>query len=73
MATDVQRQLHQALKAHKVRLEIQRDDAPGCDLNDRIWATGQLLEWLNQAVEPVTFRLLEKTAYAALAESPRRA
>jgi hypothetical protein len=34
MSKAAQRQLHQALKARKLRLEIERDSAPGCDLDE---------------------------------------
>jgi hypothetical protein len=54
--TDAQRQLHQALKTHKSDLEIERGAALDYDLDDRIEATGQLLEWLEQALETPTFR-----------------
>jgi hypothetical protein len=60
--TDAQRKLHQALKAHKFDLEIERDAASDCDLEERIEATGQLLEWLEQALEPPTFRQAQPEA-----------
>jgi hypothetical protein len=50
-----ERQLYQALKAHKVELEITRRVASGRDreaLNRRVEAVWQLLEWLSQAPEP---------------------
>jgi hypothetical protein len=50
--TQAQRDLYQALKAHKSDLEIQRDDAPACVREDRIEATRRVLEWLDhQAFE----------------------
>ena len=49
--TDAQRQLRQVLKAHQSDLEIERDAASGSDLEERIEATRQLLEWLEQAAE----------------------
>jgi hypothetical protein len=51
--TDARVQLFQALKAHKFELEIERDGASDCDLEERIEATRQLLEWLSKALEPV--------------------
>jgi hypothetical protein len=56
MTTDAQRQLHQALKTHTSDLEIERGSALDCDLDDRIEAARQLLEWLEQALETPTFR-----------------
>jgi hypothetical protein len=51
-ATEAQVELYQALKAHKSDLKIQRDAAPGCDLDERIEATGRVLQWLDhQAFE----------------------
>jgi hypothetical protein len=50
--TDAQRKLHQALKAHKFDLEIERDAASDCDLEERIEATRRVLKWLEQALEP---------------------
>jgi hypothetical protein len=51
-ATEAQGELHQALKAHQSDLEIQRDAAPACGLEDRIEATRRVLEWLDhQAFE----------------------
>jgi hypothetical protein len=50
--TEAQSELYQALKAHQSDLEIQRDAAPGCDLDERIEATGRVLQWLDhQAFE----------------------
>jgi hypothetical protein len=52
--TTRERQLYQALKAHKFELEITRSDASGPDreaVNRRIEAAWQLLEWLSQALE----------------------
>jgi hypothetical protein len=46
--TDAQRQVEQALKAQKSDLEAQRDDAPGCDLDDQIEATRHVLKWLDE-------------------------
>ena len=41
-----------ATEAHQSDLEIQRDAAPACDLEDRIEATRRVLEWLDhQAFE----------------------
>ena len=51
--TRAQRKLEQALKAQLSALETQRDDAPGCDLDDQIEATRSVLKWLDeQALEP---------------------
>jgi hypothetical protein len=36
-----------ATEAHQSDLEIQRDAAPACDLEDRIEATRRVLEWLD--------------------------
>jgi hypothetical protein len=50
--TEAQAELYQALKAHQSDLEIQRDAAPDCGLNDRIEATRRVLQWLDhQAFE----------------------
>jgi hypothetical protein len=54
--TDAQRQLHQALMTHRSDLEIERGAELDYDLDDRIEATGQLIEWLEQAFETPTFR-----------------
>ena len=57
MTREAQRQLYQALKAHKAELEITRGVAPGSDLeilHRRIEAARLLLEWLSQALEPQT-------------------
>jgi hypothetical protein len=60
--TDAQRQLHQALKArNKFDLEIERGTASD-DLEDRIEATGRVLKWLEQALEPATFRQAQPEA-----------
>jgi hypothetical protein len=56
--TDAQRKLHQALKAHKFDLEIERDAASDCDLEERIEATRRVLKWLEQA----TFRQAQPEA-----------
>jgi hypothetical protein len=50
--TEAQGELYQALKAHQSDLEIQRDAAPACGLEDRIEATRRVLQWLDhQAFE----------------------
>jgi hypothetical protein len=50
--TDAQRRLERALKSRQSDLETQRDDAPGCDLDDQIEATLSVLKWLDeQALE----------------------
>jgi len=56
--TDAQVQLFRALKAHKSELEIERDVASGCDLEERIEAVGKILR---RAVEmkPTGHHLLE--------------
>jgi hypothetical protein len=52
MATEAQGDLYQTLKEHQSDLEIQRDAAPGCGLEDRIEATRRVLQWLDhQAFE----------------------
>jgi hypothetical protein len=56
--TDAQRKLHQALKAHKFDLEIERGTASDCDLEERIEATRRVLKWLEQA----TFRQAQPEA-----------
>jgi hypothetical protein len=58
--TEAQVELFQALKAHKLELEIERDVAPGCDLEERIEATRQLLEWLSQALEAAVLPSLRR-------------
>jgi hypothetical protein len=45
---DAQRQIEQALKAKQSDLETQRDDAPGCDLDDQIEAIRHVLKWLDE-------------------------
>jgi hypothetical protein len=60
--TDAQREIYRALKAHQFDLEIERTTASDCDLEERIEATGQLLEWLEQALEPPTFRQAQPEA-----------
>ena len=47
--TEVQRQLRQALNAHQSDLEIERDAASVCGLDERIEATGRVLKWLDEA------------------------
>jgi hypothetical protein len=47
--TDAQRQLYQALNAHQFDLEMERDTASNCDLEERIEATRLVLKWLEQA------------------------
>jgi hypothetical protein len=63
--TDAHRELDRALKAHKFDLEIERDAGSDCDLEKRIEATGQLLEWLEQALEPPKAVKLRLAAVAA--------
>jgi hypothetical protein len=46
--TEAQAELYQALKAHQSDLEIQRDAAPACGVEDRIEATRRVLQWLDQ-------------------------
>jgi hypothetical protein len=46
--TDAQRQLEQTLTAQQSDLEKQRDDAPGCDLDDEIEAIRGVLQWLDE-------------------------
>jgi hypothetical protein len=74
--TDAQVQLFRALKAHKSELEIERVVASDCDLEERIEATQQLLEWLSRALEPhpPAFRRAQPgntTAREALRPGPR--
>jgi hypothetical protein len=56
MTRETQRQLYRALEArHRFELEIERDAAPGCDLDEQIEATGRVLQWLDHqafAIEP---------------------
>jgi hypothetical protein len=59
---DAQVQLFQALNAHRSELEIERDVAWDCDLEERIEATRQLLEWLEQALETPAFRQAQPEA-----------
>jgi hypothetical protein len=59
MATEAQVELHQALEAHKLDLEITRG-VSALDqesLDRRIEATQRLLEWLSQALrlQPAAF------------------
>jgi antitoxin component HigA of HigAB toxin-antitoxin module len=56
MTTEAQCQLHLTLKTHTSDLEIERGAALDCDLDDRIEAAWQLLEWLEQALETPTFK-----------------
>jgi hypothetical protein len=51
--TEAQVDLYQAVKAHKLDLEIERDSASlDCGLEDRIEATRRVLTWLDeQALE----------------------
>jgi hypothetical protein len=58
-ASETQRQLYQALKAHKSDLEITRATASGLnqEIDPRIEAVRRLLEWLSQALE------IEHTAF----------
>jgi hypothetical protein len=49
MRIDTQVQLFQALNAHKSDLEIERDAASDCGLEERIEATGRVLKWLEEA------------------------
>jgi hypothetical protein len=50
--TKAQVELYQALEAHESNLELQRDAAPACGLENRIEATRRVLQWLDdQAVE----------------------
>jgi hypothetical protein len=54
MTREAQRDLYQALKAHKTELEIIRGAASGPDLevlNRRIEAARLLLEWIARALE----------------------
>jgi hypothetical protein len=54
MTREARRQLYQALKAHKLELEIIRGVESGPDLevlDRRIEAARLLLEWLSQALE----------------------
>jgi hypothetical protein len=49
---EAQGEHHQALKAYQSDLEIRRDAAPACGLEDRIEATRRVLQWLDhQAFE----------------------
>jgi hypothetical protein len=55
MTRDAQRQLYQALEAHKFDLEITRSLTSGPHLevlDRRIEAARLLLEWLSRALEP---------------------
>jgi hypothetical protein len=55
MTRDAQRQLYQALDAHKFDLEITRGVTSGPNLevlDRRIEAARLLLEWISQALEP---------------------
>jgi hypothetical protein len=52
MTNDAQRELRQALKAHNRDLEIEREAASACGLEDRIEATRLVLKWLDEQVEP---------------------
>jgi hypothetical protein len=75
MTTNAQRQLHQALMTHTSDLEIERGAALDCDLDDRIEAARQLLEWLEQALETPTFRQAQpdrKTHAHVVGETFRR-
>jgi hypothetical protein len=54
--TDAQRQLEQALMAQQFDLETQRDDAPGCDLDDQIEAIRGVLKWLDEQALELTPR-----------------
>jgi hypothetical protein len=70
MTREAQRQLHQALKAHKFELEVIRGVAAGPDLevlDRRIEAIRLLLEWIWQALEP-----LPEASPAAQTPSPSR-
>jgi hypothetical protein len=49
MRIDAQVQLFKALNAHKSDLEIERDAAPDCGLEERLEATRRVLKWLEQA------------------------
>jgi hypothetical protein len=47
--TEAQVDLYQAVKAHKLDLEIERDAASlHCNLDDRIEATRRVLKWLDE-------------------------
>ncbi len=52
MMTEAQRQLHQALNAHKSDLEIEQAATSDCDFEERIEATRRVLKWLEQAIKP---------------------
>jgi hypothetical protein len=47
MAIEAQVDPYQALEAQQSDLEIQRDAASGCGLEDRIEATRRVLKWLD--------------------------
>jgi hypothetical protein len=51
MTKEAQRQLYQALEAHKFELEIARGVTSGPDLDRRIEAARLLLEWIARALE----------------------
>jgi hypothetical protein len=55
MATDAQHRLFEALKAHTLQLETERDAAPEhtqAVLDQRLEAARRLLEWLSTTLEP---------------------
>jgi hypothetical protein len=49
MRIDAQVELFNALNTHKSDLEIERDAAPDCGLEERLEATQPVLKWLEQA------------------------
>jgi hypothetical protein len=61
--TEAQVDLYQAVKAHKLDLEIERDAASlDCDLEDRIEATRRVLKWLDEQaleIEPQASRAVQ--------------
>ena len=49
MRLDAQALLYQALNAHQSDLEIERDAAPDCGLEERLEATRRVVKWLEDA------------------------